>query len=103
MAGESEGVEVIRKALFVTAALLPVLTGGCLARTAVQVVTLPVKAASKAVDWTTTSQAEADRKYGRKMRKQEEADGADRKAWEKACRKHRREDCDRYPGYRAGR
>ncbi len=46
-------------------ALLP----GCIARTAVDVVTLPVKAGAKAVDWTTTSQEEADRNHGREMRK----------------------------------
>jgi hypothetical protein len=46
-------------------ALLP----GCIARTAVDVVTLPVKAGAKAVDWSTTSQEEADRNRGREMRK----------------------------------
>jgi hypothetical protein len=60
----------MRKILISMAAALPLLTGGCLAKTAVDVVTLPVKATSKAVDWTTTSQSEADRNYGRKMRKQ---------------------------------
>ena len=64
----------MRTILIAAAAVLPLLTGGCLAKTAVDVVTLPVKAGSKAVDWTTTSQSEADRNYGRKMRKQEERD-----------------------------
>ena len=91
---------MIRKALLASAALLPLLTGGCLAKTAFDVATLPVKAAGKAVDWTTTSQSEADRNYGKKMRKQEEAEGADRKAWEKECRKHKRDDCDHYEGAR---
>lgn len=42
---------------------------GCVAKTAWNVATLPVKAGSKAVDWTTTSQEEADRNRGREMRK----------------------------------
>lgn len=45
---------------------------GCIARTAVDVVTLPVKAVGGAVDATTTSQSEADEKRGRALRKQEE-------------------------------
>ena len=46
----------------------PMLLGGCLAKTAVDVVTLPVRAAGKAVDLMTTSQEEADRNRGRDMR-----------------------------------
>lgn len=46
--------------------------GGCLAKTAVDVVTLPVRAAGKAVDLATTSQSEADQKRGREIRKREE-------------------------------
>ncbi|WP_294329132.1 hypothetical protein [uncultured Sphingomonas sp.] len=57
--------------------VLPLLAGGCVVKTAVNVATLPVKAGAKAVDWTTTSQDEADRNRGRKMRKHE-----------KECRKH---------------
>ena len=48
------------------------LTGACVAKTAWNVATAPVKAGGKVVDWTTTSQDEADRNYGRKMRKKEE-------------------------------
>src|SRR5690606_17505944 len=44
---------------------LPVLLSGCLARTAVNIATLPVKAASAGVDAVTTSQAEADQRRGR--------------------------------------
>lgn len=47
-------------------ALLP----GCVARTAWNVATVPVKAGGKAVDWTTTSREEADRNRGRELRKQ---------------------------------
>lgn len=53
---------------------LPLL-GGCLARTAAQVVTLPVKAASAGLDAVTTSQSEADEKRGREMRKEDERHG----------------------------
>ena len=45
---------------------------GCLAKTAVDVVTLPVKAASAGVDAVTTSQSEADQKRGREIRQREE-------------------------------
>ena len=45
---------------------------GCLAKTAVDVVTLPVKVASSGVDLATTSQAEADQKRGREIRQREE-------------------------------
>ena len=48
---------------------------GCLAKTAVDVVTLPVKVASKGVDLATTSQSEADEKRGRELRKAEEKAG----------------------------
>ena len=48
------------------------LLSGCIAKTAVDVVTLPVKAASKGVDLMTTSQSEADEKRGRALRKREE-------------------------------
>ncbi len=57
--------------------VLPLLTGGCLVKTAANVVTLPVRAGGQAVDWATTSQDEADRNRGREMRKRE-----------KECRKH---------------
>jgi hypothetical protein len=45
---------------------------GCLARAALDVVTLPVKAVSAGVDVATTSQSEADEKRGREIRKREE-------------------------------
>jgi hypothetical protein len=93
----------MRKALIVAAMLLPLAAGGCLARTAVDVATLPVKAGSKAVDWTTTSQSEADRNYGRKMRKQEAKEGKERRKWEKKCHDTPdAPDCQNYQGYRAG-
>ena len=45
---------------------------GCLAKTAVDVVTLPVKVASSGVDMATTSQSEADQARGREIRQREE-------------------------------
>ena len=48
------------------------LLSGCLAKTALDVVTLPVKVASKGVDLATTSQSEADQKRGREIRQREE-------------------------------
>lgn len=45
---------------------------GCLAKTAYNVATLPVRAASKGVDLATTSQSEADEKRGREIRQREE-------------------------------
>ena len=81
-------------------ALLPLLAGGCIS-TVGKVVTAPVRIVSKGVDWTTTSQSEADRNYGKKMRKAEEREGRERKEAEKACRKDPNS-CGRYDGYRAG-
>ena len=68
---------------------------GCIAKTALDVVTLPVRAGGQAVDWATTSQEESDRNYGRKMRKQEAREGRER---EKADKERRRQ-C-REAGYR---
>lgn len=45
---------------------------GCIARTAVDVITAPVRIGSQVVDWTTTSQDESDRALGRKTRQREE-------------------------------
>jgi len=70
---------------------LPALLGGCVvgtvARTAVDVVTLPVKVVSAGVDAATTSQSEADEKRGREMRKAEEARGREARELEERCRK----------------
>ncbi len=69
--------------------LFAVALPGCVARTALDIVTLPVKVASSAVDAATVSQAEADQKRGRQIRKYEECVGrADRRA------ERRREEAD---------
>ncbi|MBC9034139.1 hypothetical protein IAG41_17255 [Sphingomonas sp. JC676] len=90
----------MRKLVFSLALALPLLSGGCIAKTAVDIVTLPVKAGGQVVDWSTTSQDESDRNYGRKMREKEAREGKERKAHEKECKKHP-DKCGDYEGYRA--
>ncbi len=77
---------------------LPLALSGCLAKTAFDVATAPVRVASKAVDLATTSQAEADQKRGREIRQREERVGKlqrERDKYEKACLKGDRQACDR--------
>jgi hypothetical protein len=45
---------------------------GCVAKTAFDVATAPVKVGAKAVDLATTSQSEADEKRGRELRERDE-------------------------------
>lgn len=70
--------------------LVPML-GGCVvktvAETAIDVATLPVKAASAGVDAVTTSQAEADQKRGRELRKLDERRGRESRLAAERCRK----------------
>jgi hypothetical protein len=72
-------------------ALIPLVLSGCVvgtvAKTAVDVVTLPVKVASAGVDAVTTSQSEADEKRGRQIRKEEERRGKEARLAEERCRK----------------
>ncbi|SEM80126.1 hypothetical protein SAMN05192583_1292 [Sphingomonas gellani] len=89
------------RALLPTLCVLP-MTAGCVS-TAASVVKAPFQAAGKVVDWSTTSQEEADRNYGRKMRKQEAKEGRERREFEKQCHKHPDDQrCGSYAGYRAG-
>ena len=80
----------MRSAFFLFAAL-PLLLGGCVigtvAKTAVDVVTLPVKAVSAGVDAATTSQKEADEKRGRQLRRQDEERGKLLRLAQERCRK----------------
>ena len=73
--------------LIVAAAGLPMMLGGCLARTAIDVVSLPVHAVGKGVDWATTSQAESDRNRGRMMRKEEARERRERRKEEREQRR----------------
>lgn len=76
--------------------LTALLLSGCAAATAVDtavsVVTLPVKVASAGVDAVVTTQAEADQKRGRQIRRQEECIGKEER---KARKQGREPDYDR--------
>jgi hypothetical protein len=75
---------------FLVAATLPLLSGcivGTVAKTAVDVATLPVKVASAGVDAVTTSQSERDEKLGREMRKQDEERGKQYRLAYDRCRR----------------
>jgi hypothetical protein len=76
--------------VYLIVAALPLLSGcvvGTIAKTAVDVVTIPVKVASAGVDAVTTSQKEADEKRGRELRKEEERRGKEMRLAEERCRK----------------
>ena len=62
---------------------------GTVAKTAVDVATIPVKVVSSGVDAATTSQSEADEKRGRELRKQDEERGRQARAMAERCRKGR--------------
>ena len=72
---------------------LPLVLAGCvvgtIAKTAVDVAALPVKAVSAGVDAATTSQSEADEKRGRELRKQDEERGRQYQQMVERCRKGR--------------
>jgi len=74
---------------FLILAAVPLLSGcvGTIAKTAVDVVTLPVKVASAGFDAVTTSQKEADEKRGRELRKQDEERGRQVRLAQERCRK----------------
>ncbi len=76
---------------FVAVSLIFLMTSGCLARLAADVVTAPVKVVSKTADVLTTSQSEADEKRGREVRKEEERTGKlarERDKAQRACAKN---------------
>jgi hypothetical protein len=79
--------------------LLFIMTSGCIARMAADVVTAPVKVVSKTADVLTTSQSEADEKRGRAIRKEEERTGKlsrERNKAQRACTKNPESDaCER--------
>ena len=83
--------------LLVAVALL--LTG-CIARTAVDIVTLPVKVVSAGVDAATTSQSEADERRGRELREAEERAGRDARRRERDARRERERAADDDEGER---
>lgn len=71
---------------------LPLLLGGCLVRTALDVATLPVKVVSEGVDAVTTSQAEADQRRGREIRKEEQSLGREARRREREQQQGREPD-----------
>lgn len=93
----SEDTRLMHIGLSLLAFVASLALSGCLARTAVDVVTAPVKVASKAVDLATTSQSEANEKRGREIRKREEELGRLERKYENQlddCRKGSRRACN---------
>jgi hypothetical protein len=79
------------------AATCSLLLGGCVS-TVKTIVTAPVKAASQAADWATTSQDEKDRARGRALREREERLGKLARQRDKAlakCDDGKRDQCQR--------
>ncbi|HVI05399.1 MAG TPA: hypothetical protein VM711_04810 [Sphingomicrobium sp.] len=76
---------------YVILASFPLLLSGCVvgtvAKTAADVVALPVKAASAGIDAVTPNQKKADEKRGREARRQDEERGKQLKMTEERCRK----------------
>jgi hypothetical protein len=62
---------IVRRSLLLVGPILALALSGCLAKTAVSLVTAPVRAGAKVIDVATTSQSEADRNRGRAMRKRD--------------------------------
>ena len=60
-----------RSGFVVLAGLVVPALSGCVAKTAFDLATAPVRVAGKAVDLATTSQSEADEKRGRDLRRRE--------------------------------
>lgn len=77
--------------LLIWTALAAPLLSGCVS-TVKTIVTAPVKATAQVVDWTTTSQDEADRNRGRAMREREERLGKLSRQRDKAVAKCQRGD-----------
>jgi hypothetical protein len=78
--------------VLIAAAMLTILSGcvvETVAKSAVDVVSIPVKVVSAGVDAATTSQSERDEKRGRELRKQEEEAGKQARRAEERCRKRR--------------
>lgn len=73
------------------------LSTGCIASTAANLVTAPVRVASKGVDMMTTSQSESDEKRGRELRHREERLGQLQRQYDKhtkQCMNGNEEACD---------
>ena len=77
------------------AALLALALPGCVAKTALDIVTLPVKVASAGVDAVVTTQAEADQKRGRQIREREECMGKEARRAERKKREPDYSQCEK--------
>ncbi len=87
----------MRPRLLVLAVLAAPLLSGCVAKTLVDVATLPVRVGAGAVDAVTTSQSEADEKRGRELRKRQERLGKLERDYYKQrdrCERGRAEACE---------
>jgi hypothetical protein len=82
-----ESDKSVMRNLILFAVAVPLISACTVAKTAVDVVTLPVKVASAGVDAATTSQSERDEKAGRELRKQDEERGRLRREMMERCRK----------------
>ena len=67
---------------------------GCIAKAAVGIVTLPVRAVGAGVDAVTTSQSEADEKRGREIRRREERLGQIEREYDKQLKRCQKGDED---------
>lgn len=76
--------------LFIAALMTAPLLTGCVS-TVKSVATAPFKVVGKTADWATTSQDEADRNLGRKVRKQQQEEG---KAIRRCQKDPNREECE---------
>lgn len=88
----------------IVAPLGALLLSGCIAQTALDVVTLPVKVASKGIDLATTSQSESDERRGREIRQREEKLGKLAREFDKLqgqCLDGDRRACERQSSIRA--
>ncbi|MFV0644158.1 MAG: hypothetical protein ACK5NN_06600 [Sphingomonadaceae bacterium] len=84
--------------LAVSAGFSSLLLSGCIAKTAVDVATAPVRVAGKAVDLATTSQSEADEKRGKELRKRLERLGKLERDYEResrSCENGNEDACDK--------
>lgn len=87
----------MNRIVLVIAPLAALALSGCLAKTAVGVITAPVKIGSRAVDMATTSQSEADEKRGREIREREGRLGKARRVYDRqmaACNRGDERACD---------
>jgi hypothetical protein len=76
--------------LFLAAAILPLLSGcivGTVAKTAVDVATVPVKVASAGVNAVLPNRKKEDEKRGKELRKQDEQRGREARAMAERCDK----------------